>query len=248
MNSAASSGLAPADMKVLDLHSWDVDYRQAVALQRQLAARVKTAKLTKTPHLIAGVDCAFTADDKGVVSCISVLRLPELVVVEVQWAVEPLRFPYIPGLLSFREAPACIAAAKKLKTDPDIVIVDGHGVAHPRRFGIASHLGILLDKPTIGCAKSCLTGSYSKPGTDKGACTFLRDGEEVIGAVLRTRSGVKPVFVSVGHRITLAEAIESCLSAVSHYRLPEPTRLADQKVTELKRMRLRTGSPDSQKT
>jgi deoxyribonuclease V len=222
-------------MKISDLHSWDVDYRQAIALQVELASRVKSVRLPKTPELVAGIDCAFTRDGQSVISCIVVVKLGELETIEIQWATEPLKFPYIPGLLSFREAPACIAAARKLNCSPDVFIVDGQGIAHPRRLGIASHLGLIFNKPTIGCAKGRLTGTYDEPDTKKGSWSLLRDGDQTIGAVLRTRDNIKPVFISIGHRITLDESIDICLSAVSRYRLPEPTRLADRKVAQLKR-------------
>jgi deoxyribonuclease V len=222
-------------MKVRDLHSWDLSYTEAIALQKKLARRVKAVPLSKTPRLIAGVDCAFTRDGTSVIACIVVISLSDLKPVEIQWAIQPLKFPYIPGLLSFREAPACIAAARKLENTPDVIVVDGQGIAHPRRLGIASHLGLVLARPSFGCAKSRLTGTCEEPGTEQGDWSPLMDGPETIGVVLRTKAGVKPVFLSVGHRITLDESIEICLSAVSRYRLPEPTRLADLKVAELKR-------------
>jgi len=222
-------------MNIIDLHSWDVDYKQAVALQVELAGHVRQTKLRKTPKLIGGVDCAFTRDGHSVIACVVVLQLLSLHPIEIRWAAEPLKFPYIPGLLSFREAPACIAAARKLQSVPDVFIVDGQGIAHPRRFGIASHLGLFFDRPTIGCAKSRLIGQYAQPDRLKGSWTPLQDGKTVIGAVLRTKNDVRPVFVSVGHKICLDDAVNVCLCATGSYRLPEPTRLADRKVAELKR-------------
>jgi len=144
-------------------------------------------------------------------------------------------FPYIPGLLSFREAPVCLAAVEKLEHEPDVLMIDGQGIAHPRRLGLAAHLGLFLDKPAIGCAKSRLTGTFEEPALEKGAHTPLYDGDEVIGAVVRTRTNVKPLFISVGHRCRLEDAIDLTLACATKYRLPEPTRLAHQTVSGLKR-------------
>ena len=147
---------------------------------------------------------------------------------------QKLTFPYIPGLLSFREAPACIAAVEKLKVEPDVFVIDGQGIAHPRRLGLATHLGLFFDKPTIGCAKSRLTGYFENPPLEKGAYSLLKDKDEVIGAVVRTRTNVKPVFISVGNKCRLDDAIKITLDCTTKYRLPEPTRLAHQLVSKLK--------------
>jgi deoxyribonuclease V len=163
-----------------------------------------------------------------------VLQFPELEVVETAMASRKVCFPYIPGLLSFREAPVCIDAVERLKCRPDLFIVDGQGVAHPRRFGLAAHLGVFLDMPTIGCAKSRLIGEFEEPAIEKGTFSLLRDKGEVIGAVVRTRSGVKPVFVSVGHKCLLEDAVRMVLSCASKYRMPEPTRLAHHLVSRVK--------------
>jgi deoxyribonuclease V len=170
-----------------------------------------------------------------------VLELPDFALVETTKAVRKVAFPYIPGLLSFREAPVCIAAVEKLKSKPDVFIIDGQGIAHPRRLGLAAHLGLFFDKPTIGCAKSRLIGIYEEPGLRKGAYTLLKDKRvsssdqyETIGAVVRTRTNVKPVFVSVGNKCLLKDAIEITLGCAVRYRLPEPTRLAHQLVSKLK--------------
>ncbi len=154
--------------------------------------------------------------------------------VETVTAQQETRFPYIPGLLSFREAPVCLEAVAKLGQPPDLFMIDGQGVAHPRRLGLASHLGLFFDKPTIGCAKSRLIGKFEEPGAERGAWSPLRDGEETIGAVVRTRSRVKPVFVSVGHKCTLEDAIRITLACATRYRIPEPTRLAHQAVSRLR--------------
>jgi len=155
-------------------------------------------------------------------------------VVETTEAIEKLTLPYIPGLLSFRESPVCIAAVEKLKNEPDAFLIDGQGVAHPRRFGLASHLGLFFDKPTIGCAKSRLTGTYEEPSPEKGSFSPLKDGNETIGAVVRTRSNVKPLFISVGNKCLLADAVKITLDCTTKYRIPEPTRLAHQLVSKLK--------------
>jgi deoxyribonuclease V len=160
--------------------------------------------------------------------------LPDFELVETVSAVREVRFPYVPGLLSFREAPVCIAAAEKLRSRPDVFIIDGQGIAHPRRLGLAAHLGLFFDMPTVGCAKSRLTGDYEEPPLEKGAHTPLKDKSEIIGAVVRTRTNVKPVFVSVGNKCVLADAIRIVLTCAVKYRLPEPTRLAHQSVGKLK--------------
>jgi deoxyribonuclease V len=195
----------------------------------------------KPPELIAGIDCAFSKDGKKIISGVVVLKLPDFALIETASAVRKVTFPYIPGLLSFREAPVCIAAVEKLKSKPDVFMIDGQGIAHPRRLGIATHLGLFFDKPTIGCAKSRLTGVYEEPGSEKGAHALLKDKKgtpstqcEIIGAVLRTRTNVKPVFVSVGNICLLKDAIEITLACAVKYRLPEPTRLAHQLVSKLK--------------
>ena len=232
------------------LHDWNLSFSQAIALQRQLAGRIKQTAVRKPPKLVAGLDCAFSKNGKEIIAAVIVLKLPEFEIVETATVVQKVTFPYIPGLLSFREAPVCIAVVEKLKTKPDIFIIDGQGIAHPRRLGIASHLGLFFDKPTIGCAKSRLIGTFEELPLEKGAYGLLMapsheprlsavasakaevTGHEVIGAVLRTRKAVKPVFVSVGHKCTLDDAVEIVLACTTKYRLPEPTRLAHQLVSK----------------
>ncbi|MBE3145506.1 MAG: deoxyribonuclease V [Planctomycetes bacterium] len=216
------------------LHKWNLTFRQAIALQKQLAHRVKLTPVRKPPGLVAGLDCAFSRDGHKIIAAVVVLKLPDFELIETATAVRNLTFPYIPGLLSFREAPACLAAVEKLKIKPDVFIIDGQGIAHPRRFGIASHLGLFLDKPTIGCAKSHLIGDFEMPPLKKGAYSLLKDKGETIGAVLRTRTKVRPVFVSVGNKCTLEDAIGIVLACTTKYRLPEPARLAHQLVGKLK--------------
>ena len=230
------------------LHNWNLSFAQAIALQRQLAGRIKQTAVRKPPKLVAGLDCAFSKNGKEIIAVVIVLKLPSLELVETATAVQKVTFPYIPGLLSFREAPACIAAVEKLKLSPDAFIIDGQGIAHPRRLGIASHLGLFFNKPTIGCAKSRLIGTFEEPAFEKGTYSLLKDAsaknnqssiinnqlQEVIGAVVRTRTNVKPVFVSVGNKCTLDDAIRIVLACTTKYRIPEPTRLAHQLVSRSK--------------
>ena len=262
-------------MQTKDLHSWNLSYSEASDLQKKLACKVKFTPLKKQPGLIAGLDCAFSKDGQRIVATAVVLMTPNVEkglceplrevgfeIVETTSAVQKVSFPYIPGLLSFREAPVCIAAVKKLRSEPDLFIIDGQGVAHPRRLGLAAHLGLFFDKPTIGCAKSRLTGTFEAPQREKGSFTLLKDkksskhdtsdksratcclvlrresqrqaSDEIIGAVVRTRTNVEPVFVSVGNKCLLKDAIKMTLACTTRYRLPEPTRLAHQIVSKLK--------------
>jgi deoxyribonuclease V len=221
-------------MKIVKLHRWDLSYQQAIELQNRLAEKVRIAAIRKKPQIIAGLDCAFSKDEKRILAVAVVMKLPSLEIIEVRDECLEVKFPYIPGLLSFREAPVCIEAVRKLKNAPDLFIIDGQGIAHPRRLGLASHLGLFFDKPTIGCAKSRLIGTFKEPAAQKGKYSLLKDKDETIGAVLRTRTNVKPVFVSVGNQCTLEDAIDLTLACITTYRLPEPTRLAHQIVSRLK--------------
>ncbi|MFA5239732.1 MAG: deoxyribonuclease V [Phycisphaerae bacterium] len=221
-------------MKIKKLHSWNLSYSQAIALQKSLCEKVQLIELKKQPKTVAGIDCAFSRDKKKIIACAVLLKLPGFELIETKNAVQNLAFPYIPGLLSFREAPVAIAAVKKLKNEPDVFLIDGQGTAHPRRFGLACHLGLFFDKPTIGCAKSRLTGSFEEPALEKGSYSPLKDGDEIIGAVVRTRTNIKPVFVSAGNKCLLKDAIKIILDCTTKYRIPEPARLAHQMVTELK--------------
>jgi len=215
-------------VKVQAVHEWEVSVAQARELQLILAKRVATEHRVVNPRLVAGID--ISAPDAGGVAtgAVVVLRYPELDIVEVKEARSRIGFPYVPGLLSFRESPLILAACERLCNVPDLVLVDGQGIAHPRRFGLASHVGLLLDLPTIGCAKSILCGVHQPLGEDAGSQAELLDKGEVVGAALRTKSGVKPVYVSLGHRINLASALEWVMNCCRGYRLPEPTRLAHQ--------------------
>jgi len=213
-------------VKIKNLHSWQISIPQALDLQRRLAAQVSRNSEVIAPHFIAGVDISVGKAQGMATGAIVVLSYPELRVVETKVAQGRLDFPYIPGLLSFRESPLTLAACEGLSITPDLILVDGQGVAHPRRFGLASHLGLFLDMPTIGCAKSLLCGSYEMPGVEPGSYAEIIDGDETIGAALRTRPGVKPVYVSIGHKVDLQTAIHWVLRCCRGYRLPEPTRLA----------------------
>ncbi len=234
-------------MRTLSLHNWNLSYSQAVALQRELAQKIQLLPLKTKPKTVAGLDCALSKDNQSIIAAVVVLRVPsvahglweplqraEFELVETATARQKISFPYIPGLLSFRESPVCLAAVEKLKAEPDAFMIDGQGIAHPRRFGIAAHLGLFFNKPTIGCAKSVLVGSFEEPAPEKGAYSPLKDKQEVIGAAVRTRTNVEPVFVSVGNRCTLEDAIDVTLAWTGKYRLPEPTRLAHQAVGRLK--------------
>jgi deoxyribonuclease V len=221
-------------MKTSKLHEWDLSCAEARQLQLRLAQQVRFAAMKKRPKIIAGLDCAFSNNGKHIFAAAVVIKLPGFEVIETTTAARKVDFPYIPGLLSFREAPVCLDAIEKLKTTPDVFIVDGQGIAHPRRLGIASHIGLLIDKPTIGCAKSRLIGTFEEPGRLKGNYSQLLDKKEPIGAVLRTRTDIKPVFVSVGHKCTLENAITIILECTTKYRLPEPSRLAHQLVGQAK--------------
>ncbi len=213
-------------MKVDRLHGWQVSTTEALDIQKKLAARVSRASEVTMPRFIAGVDISTSKAQEVATGAVVVLSYPELTLVEVKIVNEKLGFPYIPGLLSFREAPLVLAACEKLTVTPDLILVDGQGVAHPRRMGLASHLGLFLDTPTIGCAKSRLCGSHKETDTEPGSYAELLDNGEVIGAVLRTKTGVKPVYVSIGHKVDLATAIQWVMACCRGYRLPEPARLA----------------------
>jgi deoxyribonuclease V len=208
-----------------------VSEEQAVELQERLASSVITRDLlAKDARLVAGVDVAYATGTNRVFSAVAVFDAATLSLIETATAHAQTHFPYIPGLFSFREIPAVMAAMENLKCTPDLLICDGHGVAHPRRFGLASHLGVLYDVPAIGCAKTRLIGQAGDPGRERGDRADLMDRGEVVGAVLRTQRNVKPVYVSAGHRISLDTACEWILRLSPRFRLPEPIRAADHAV------------------
>jgi deoxyribonuclease V len=213
-------------MKVARLHGWQVSPAQAIKIQMGLAAQVSRVSEMASPHLIAGVDISVNKEAGTGTGAVVVLSYPELDLVEKVVVTDQLKLPYVPGLLSFRESPLILAACESLKVTPGLILVDGQGIAHPRRIGLASHLGLFLNTPTIGCAKSRLCGRHDVPDTEAGSYAELIDNDEVIGAVLRTRAGVNPIYVSIGHKIDLPAAIHWVLACCRGYRLPEPTRLA----------------------
>lgn len=218
-------------------HRWDLSPARAIEVQRRLAARVRATPPRRRIRTVAGVDCSFTRDERRCLAAVVLWDLDAGDVLEERLASQPLRFPYVPGLLSFREAPTILCALRALRSRPDAIMCDGHGRAHPRRFGIACHVGVLCGVPTLGVAKSRLVGEHGDPGPRRGARTALVDGDERIGSVVRTRDGVKPVYVSVGHLLDLPTAERIALSAGAGFRLPEPTRRADRAVAAARRAR-----------
>ncbi|KAF0218494.1 MAG: deoxyribonuclease [Geobacteraceae bacterium] len=213
--------------------NWPTNVEEAKPIQESLAHEVRLAPLEKEITTIAGVDAAFSGE--LIIAAVSLFDFNTLSLLDETHAIMETPFPYIPGYLSFREAPAILSAIEKLSHPPDLFIVDGQGIAHPRRIGIASFLGVLMKLPTIGCAKSRLVGKYEEPAPGKGSWSPLIDKGETVGAVLRTRDRVRPVFVSPGHLITLPEAIDVILHCATKYRLPEPQRAADALAGRVKR-------------
>lgn len=209
-------------------HRWNVTPRQARRLQEKLSGRVERQDRLADVRRVGGTDLGFADGGKTARAAVVVLDYPSLELVEWAVAERPATFPYVPGLLSFREIPALMAAWRKLRNRPDVVLCDGQGIAHPRRIGIASHFGLVADVPTVGVAKSRLVGTHREPGSRRGCATRLMDGDEQIGLVLRTRDGVRPVYVSIGHRVSLATAKKLVLACAPNYRLPETTRWADR--------------------
>ncbi len=222
-------------MQISDLHAWDVSPQQAIQLQKELRSRLDLTKLPGPIRCIAGGDVSFSRKSGRIWAGVVVLSFPELLKIEEKWVQDKARFPYIPGLLSFRELPVLLEALKRLETDPQLIICDGQGIAHPRGLGLASHLGLHVDRATIGCAKSRLVGEFSQVKEEKGSHTPLWHKEQMVGAVLRTRRGVKPLFVSPGNRITLDESVKIVLECCGRYRMPEPTRQAHLLVSSLRR-------------
>jgi deoxyribonuclease V len=223
-------------MQYHELHPWQVSAAEARRIQQRLRHHVKVGVYVHDIRYIAGADISVARFAPTVYAGVVVLDYANLEVVECQGVIAQTDFPYIPGLLSFREAPALLQAFAQVQTVPDVIVCDGQGIAHPRGLGIASHLGLLLDVPTIGCAKSRLIGRYQEPAPRRGAHTplYKADGTTV-GAVLRTKDATKPVFVSVGHKMDLGQALAILLHCGRGYRIPEPTRLADQYVGAMRR-------------
>lgn len=227
-------------MKIVSPHRWDVSPSEAMEIQQELRNKVSTERTPDPVNTVAGVDVSFKGDVAK--AAIVVLSYPGLTPIDYSLAELPVEFPYIPGLLAFREAPAVLAALEKLKTEPDLLVFDAQGLAHPRRMGLATHLGVIIDRPSIGCAKSRLCGSHHEPGPERGSYTNLYDGDEIIGAVVRTKTGVNPLYVSIGHKVDLPTAIEYVLGCCTNYRLPETTRYA-HRVAGGERLQIEVSQP-----
>lgn len=221
-------------MKIHSLHPWDLTPADAVALQRQLAGRIDVRVPLTRCDLVAGADISYERSSDVYYAGVVVVRVADGEVIERRSAVKRNPFPYVPGLLSFREAPALLEAFAQIESDPDAIMFDGQGYAHPRRFGVACHVGLLLEKPCFGCAKSLLTGTFKEPKLRAGSLSPLVDNGEVIGSVVRTRDNVKAVYISVGHRIDLPSAIRVALETTRGFRIPEPTRQAHLYVNRLR--------------
>lgn len=219
-------------LKYLNLHSWEVNPQEAIKIQKDLKSNISLKKSFSKINKIAGADVSYYQNK--MIAGVVIFEFPNLKIVERQSFISTVNFPYIPGLLTFREGPSLLAAFKKIKNDPDIILFDGQGIAHPRRMGIATHLGLFLDKPTIGCAKSKLSGKYTSVGEEKGDYTLLKEGKEVLGVVLRTRRKVKPIFISPGYKIDLSNSIEITLKCIVKYRLPVPVREAHIFVNQIR--------------
>jgi deoxyribonuclease V len=215
-----------AMLQLYHQHPWELSPKEAIAVQKQLREYVRVEDDYGDIHTVAGVDVGFEQNNTITRAAVAVLSFPSLELVTSVIARQPTRFPYVPGLLSFREIPTVLEALQQLDALPDLLLCDGQGIAHPRRLGIASHLGLLIDRPTIGVGKSRLLGAYEEPGSEKGRWSPLFDKEEEIGCVLRTRTDVKPLFISPGHRVGLASAREWVMQCLTRYRLPETTRWA----------------------
>jgi deoxyribonuclease V len=214
---------------------WDLTPREAASLQAKLRDRVILEDRFQAIRAVAGADLAFDPETGVAFAGVILYTFPELQEIERRMARRKLRFPYVPGLLSFRESPILIAAFAKLRTEPDLILIDGHGRAHPRLFGIACHIGILFDKPTIGCGKSLLVGEFKEPASRAGSRSPLMFHDECVGTVLRTRDGVRPIFVTQGHRVSLESAVRLVNACLDGFRIPKPTREADHYVGELRR-------------
>lgn len=213
-------------MRIKKLHDFNVTVEQAICIQHELAQKIIPQGDIMNPRLIVGLDVSVRQPDEATAVAV-VLNYPEFNLVETAIVKGKVEFPYIPGLLSFREIPLTLQACEQLTSTPDLVMVDGQGIAHPRRIGLAAHLGLFLDVPTIGCAKSPLFGNYQEPDDTRGSYNYITDNQDIIiGAVVRTKLKVKPLFISIGHKIDLSSAIRWVLQCCHGYRLPEPTRIA----------------------
>jgi deoxyribonuclease V len=223
-------------------HSWDISPQEAILIQKNLRQHIQIQPLKQEPRWIAGADVSFNRFSNLLFAGFVVLDLRDFKVVTRSSAVLETKFPYVPGLLTFREAPALLRAWEALTVDPDVVFFDGQGIAHPRGLGIASHMGLWINRPSIGCAKSILVGSYSSLALERGSETPLQFRGQTVGMVLRTKTNTSPVYVSVGHQIDLKTACRLVLQTVTRYRIPEPTRLAHLWVNEMRRSHFGTSA------
>jgi deoxyribonuclease V len=224
-----------AEMKYQSLHDWDVDYKMAVAIQADLRGKLVLCDIGPADiRVVAGADISCNKGDDRVYAAVVLLDVDTLDVVEEASHIGRVSFPYIPGLLTFREGPPLLHAFEKLRGRPDVVLFDGQGIAHPRGFGLAAHMGLILDLPSVGCAKTRLIGAFEEPGARRGECSPLMHDGRQIGAVLRTKDRVKPVFVSQGHRVSLERAVDAVLNCVGRYRIPEPVRRAHILVNKMR--------------
>lgn len=214
-------------MKIQRLHRWQVATKEAIEIQRKLQKMISYKSFSGDIHLVAGTDASFSKKSNSAHGAVCIFSFPDLELVEQRAATIRLQFPYVPGLLTFREGPVLLKCFEEIQNIPDVIIFDGQGIMHPRWMGIATHLGILLDAPTIGCAKSHLYGIFKEPAGAKGSYENVKDRDDrIIGACLRTRNNVKPVFVSIGNKIELPKALDIILSCAPKYRIPEPVRSA----------------------
>lgn len=231
-------------MKIESLHSWNVSPKEAIQIQIRLGLKIVLSGPLKAPRVIAGADVSFDKESPAnAYAAVVLMDFPSLETIAEFTSREVVQFPYIPGLLSFREAPVLLNLFKKVSPSPDLCFFDGHGIAHPRRFGLASHMGLILDRPAVGLAKSKLVGACKEPGMEKASSSPLMDKENrTIGAALRTRENCKPIFVSAGHKINLQNAIELTLRCAVRHRIPEPTRRAHNLVTQFRKNYQRSAS------
>ncbi|MCH8157917.1 MAG: endonuclease V [Nitrospinae bacterium] len=222
-------------MKIENLHSWDVTPKEAAEIQKKLAGKITLSFKNSPPRIVAGADISFSKGSDNAYAGIVLLSFPSLELIHEYGLSGPLKFPYVPGLLSFREAPLLLKLLRHVNPAPDLLFFDGQGLAHPRRFGLACHMGLLLDRPAIGCAKSKLIGNFSEPGRKKGSSAELRDSNgDLLGTALRSREGCKPIFVSPGHKIDTPASVRYTLECCTRYRIPEPTRRAHLLVNKLR--------------
>ena len=221
-------------MEARALHRWRVSYREAVAIQESLREQLRIEPLAHSVHLIAGTDVAYSRASHRMYAAVVLVRLPSLEVVDAAEWYGRATFPYIPGLLTFREVPPLLEALRRLRTEPDALLFDGQGLAHPRQFGLACHGGLLFEKPAVGCAKARLVGEHGKVGSERGASVALIYRGTTVGAVLRTRHGIKPVYVSPGHLVDVPSAVALVLACTGRFRIPEPIRLAHHATTAMR--------------